>query len=1002
MISPVRRASGWGGWPVLLTLAGVALALRLFRLSVQSFWYDEAFSVYLAQMSLGEIAARTAADIQPPLYYALLHYWMGLAGASEFAVRYLSAFFGVLTVPLMYAAARRLWDRPTAVIAALLTLLSPLYLWYSQEARMYTLITFLGLLSSYLLLRVLWPRAPASLPRGARGVTRFGAGRPVAPPAQPQTPSWMLVLALALVNAAALYTHYFAAVIIAFQFVFLLFSLLWGGGRNWARAAVGLLAGPALFLPWAPFMAQRLGEDVSYWRGELKLDEAIRHIFIIFAVGESALEEIARLLAAGWLFVLVLGLVAYVLTHRPPRRLAETDRGALSRAPYALSFAILYLAVPLALLLFLFARNPKFNARYLMLASPGFYLIVAAGLGALAQALRPRSAPRLDWSARVRGKAQNVEPGGGSSTFGRVLAGLVLLVGGGYLLYTGWYADSNAYFDPAFTKADFRGVANYVAAHAATDDAVILVSGHLFPAFDYYFHNPALPELRLPDDPTLNAEHVVGYAAADDLNRALAGKRGAWVVLWQDEVVDPNGMVPQLLSTRGVEQKLEAAFWQVRLRYWRIESNNPFVSQPEVQTVHVANFKDQVRLLGLSTPAPTPADTGASFTLYWQASAELKEDYLLSLRIVDAQGNQWGKQDRRPGGYNYPATRWKPGEYIAGAYTVPLLPGTPAGDYFAIATIYTKQNESGLDVLAPSGAPVGRSVKVGPIRVLPALKPTPYADIQVQNHTGAPLGSFTVLGYEFGRKEASTGESIPMTVFWRADEKPDADYTFRVLFDQIPSQPLPLANAQFPTSAWREGEVVRGQYLVQIPPEAAAGTPTLRLTLARAGMDTGQAMNLASFTVVKTDRNFTAPTPGNVQPAVFGDHLLSLAGYDLSASSVRAGDALTVTLHWKAEGKMDRPYTVFVHLLDKDSQVKAQRDAQPLNGGRPTQTWVPGEYLSDAYPLQVKPDSPPGEYRIEIGWYDAADPTFARLQALDDKDNPVGDHVILKAMVTIK
>jgi 4-amino-4-deoxy-L-arabinose transferase-like glycosyltransferase len=96
----------------LLVISLVAFLLRTFRLEHQSLWYDEAFSVYLARMNLGDITTRTAADIQPPLYYYLLHFWVALAGDTEFAVRFLSLIFGVLTVPLLYATARRAFTPP--------------------------------------------------------------------------------------------------------------------------------------------------------------------------------------------------------------------------------------------------------------------------------------------------------------------------------------------------------------------------------------------------------------------------------------------------------------------------------------------------------------------------------------------------------------------------------------------------------------------------------------------------------------------------------------------------------------------------------------------------------------------------------------------------------------------------------------------------------------------------------------------------------------------------
>jgi hypothetical protein len=91
--------------------------------------------------------------------------------------------------------------------------------------------------------------------------------------------------------------------------------------------------------------------------------------------------------------------------------------------------------------------------------------------------------------------------------------------------------------------------------------------------------------------------------------------------------------------------------------------------------------------------------------LYWQAAQPTPDDYNVALRIVDENGTFWGKLDRRPAGLNYPTQRWKQDEIVAGDYVAELLPGTPAGEYFATVTMFTKQNETGLDVLAPNGAP---------------------------------------------------------------------------------------------------------------------------------------------------------------------------------------------------------------------------------------------------------------------------------------------------------
>jgi mannosyltransferase len=969
-------------WFILLFISLAAFLLRIFRLDHQSLWYDEAFSVYVSGMSLGDITARTAADIQPPLYYYLLHFWMALAGETEFVVRFLSLLFGVLIVPLMFVTARRLFNRAAALFSALLVLFSPLYLWYSQETRMYSLITFLALLSSYSLLRALQ-----------------GADR-----------KWWLAFVLA--NIAAVYTHYFAFVIIAFQLVYCLWRLLSRPSPLAPRPSplalrlplISFAAIVAAFLPWLPFLLSRLGEDASYWRGALKLDEAVRHIFINFTTGESVLENTAQNIAAAWLVVLLAGLAAWVGLQQYHRRDAgKSDFKSQNSWPLGfstmngnpsadgLAFSILYLVVPLALLLLLFSRNPKFNARYLMIASPGLFLLLGAGLGGM-------------WSLAREGKGiafSGLHSSSRSTLLGSilpVLAGAALVVSCGLLLGTGLYADGNAFFDPAFTKADFRSVAQYITDHASADEAIILTSGHMFPAFDYYYKSAALPELRLPDDPTLNTEHVLGFPVADDLNRGLTGEQGVWLVQWQDEVADPNGVVPLLLTTNGKEQKVDASFYQIKLRHWRLKPDAHFSARPGPGMSQQANFKNKVELLGWDSPNPTPADQGVSFNLYYQALDTFDEDYDVALRIVDAEGNVWGRLDRRPSGYNYPTNRWKKGEYLFGSYTVPLLPGTPAGDYFATVTFFTPSDQRGLDVLAPNGAPIGKAVKVGPIPVLPAAKQPAVVDLNIQHTINARISPFTLLGYALGRDNASTGESIPFSLFWRADDKPDADYSFQIQFGDKSSVPLPLASAAFPTSQWRAGEIMRGQYVIQIPPDASAGVANLQLVLIGGN---GQTADLRQpFTVQKTDRLFVEPPAQFKQEANFNG-MVGLAGYDLSAPEIKAGETLTVTLNWKALGKMDKAYTVFVHMLDSNSQPVAQKDAQPLNGTRATPTWVEGEYLVDPYPIALKPDTPPGDYRLEIGWYDASDPSYARLQVIDAGGSGAGDHVILDHAITV-
>ncbi|MFQ6059592.1 MAG: hypothetical protein ACE5MB_12015, partial [Anaerolineae bacterium] len=91
---------------------------------------------------------------------------------------------------------------------------------------------------------------------------------------------------------------------------------------------------------------------------------------------------------------------------------------------------------------------------------------------------------------------------------------------------------------------------------------------------------------------------------------------------------------------------------------------------------------------------------------------------------------------------------------------------------------------------------------------------------------------------------------------------------------------------------------------------------------------------------------------------------------------------------------------VFTHLLDGGSRLWGQRDSLPLGGARPTTGWVPGEVLVDEYEIVVDPATPPGEYVIEIGMYQAA--TGQRLPVLDEEGQIVGDRILLSTAVVVQ
>jgi uncharacterized membrane protein len=201
----------------------VAFALRVHQLDVASIWWDEGHSIAMASAPLVGIATLPGMDVHPPGYFMALHLWMSLVGHREFGLRYLSVVFSLLTVALLMrfgravscAAGERTPGLTPAWRGSLLTgtlaAVLPLYVAYAQEVRMYAMVAFAAALAGYAQWRILFGRSALG---------------------------WWVVYSLA--TAAALYLHYFALFVIAFQgCAWLGWSLGGGDGRVRMRRLVG-------------------------------------------------------------------------------------------------------------------------------------------------------------------------------------------------------------------------------------------------------------------------------------------------------------------------------------------------------------------------------------------------------------------------------------------------------------------------------------------------------------------------------------------------------------------------------------------------------------------------------------------------------------------------------------------------------------------------------------------------------------------------------------------
>ncbi len=161
-----------------------------------------------------------------------------------------------------------------------------------------------------------------------------------------------------------------------------------------------------------------------------------------------------------------------------------------------------------------------------------------------------------------------------------------------------------------------------------------------------------------------------------------------------------------------------------------------------------------------------------------------------------------------------------------------------------------------------------------------------------------------------------------------------------------------------------------------------------------------EAESLAGpLTLVEIPAHAPGPIPARGASARFAPGL-QLVGYDLSATQVRAGESVFLTVYWKTEIELTEDFITFMHMgtgLDGTPPV-AQHDGQPCQGLYPTSQWRAGDLVPDGFALTLPPDTPPGDYPLAVGWYRY--PALTRL-LLVAADSPLPDDRAVLATLTV-
>jgi 4-amino-4-deoxy-L-arabinose transferase-like glycosyltransferase len=326
----------------MLLLGGIVLlgaVLRFPTLGQQSFWFDEATTWQIVAHGLGHVFHQVPqTESTPPLYYVLLWLWSRVFGLSEAGLRSLSAVFGTATIVVMWAICRRLTSERVGLLAALVTAVNPFLVWYSQEARAYSLLLLASALSLLALIAAL------------------------------QSPTPRRVLLWGLSCALSLLAHYYAAVAIVPEALWLAVALRRRGLLTVDRIALGLAPIVVVAGAQLPLMIHQNDGRAGYIANSGSLPYRVIQMFKQDLIGEG--QPVKGLLTAICAVAVVLALGVLV------RRASREERMA-AVTPLVVGLGGVVLAVIAAKV-----ATDYFNTRNLLPTWAPLLTVVALGLGA--------------------------------------------------------------------------------------------------------------------------------------------------------------------------------------------------------------------------------------------------------------------------------------------------------------------------------------------------------------------------------------------------------------------------------------------------------------------------------------------------------------------------------------------------------------------------------------------------------------------------------------------
>ncbi|MBI4770230.1 MAG: hypothetical protein HY784_07430 [Chloroflexi bacterium] len=390
-------------------------------------------------------------------------------------------------------------------------------------------------------------------------------------------------------------------------------------------------------------------------------------------------------------------------------------------------------------------------------------------------------------------------------------------------------------------------------------------------------------------------------------------------------------------------------------------SSKPFTTSVEIAHPLATRLASKIRLLGYDIDKANLSAPGSlGLTLFWRTDTPVVENYLVSLRLVDASEQiVWQNSCSVPVSSLYPTNAWRPGEVISDFYSALIKAALAPGAYRLEAGLFPP-----FQVSTDAGW-----AEIAPITILPTAEPpSPLHLLRAQ------IGSQWLMGYQ-SPESVAPGSRLTVTLYWLHSRESETVTAF--------GETRSLA-------AWPLEQIVPQEYKLTTP------TTGRRFDLV---VDNGTSARCGWLAPITTSC-LLAPVQ-IAGEAIAGDAInfhnqILLTHSSLDTPIVAPGGQAEVTLHWQGLQTIAEDYTVFVHLLGPDGLVHGQVDAWPVSGTQATSQWKPGEKIEDHYRIQVPADAPPGEYTVEVGLYLLA--TLERLPVLNAEGAPVDDKVLITGL----